>query len=126
MKNATIEFVEPTPTLRTFVIENKIVDTLVNEIRLIPNFEALRLSLDLALHICNLIEALVEENNVKANKQEIYLKCAIRLGWNKPDDEIFIKNSISFLHSSKAIKQVPFLKKLWGRIRHFLSLIKIQ
>lgn len=120
MNNTTLEFVEPTISLRKFVIESKIIDTVVNEIKLIPNYETLRLSLDLALHICNLIEALVEENGIKADKQQMYIKVAIKLGWTRPDDETFIKNSISFLHNSKSIKKVPLLKKLWGMIKHFL------
>lgn len=120
MNDTSLEFVEPTTSLRKFVIESKIIDTVVNEIKLIPNYESLRLSLDLALHICNLIEALVEENGIKAEKQQMYLRVATKLGWTRPDDETFIKNSISFLHSSKSIKKVPFLKKVWGFIKHFL------
>lgn len=124
MESSSMEYVEPSASLRNFVIESKIADVIYNEIKLIPQYESLRLSLDLALHICNLIEALVGENGIKVSKKELYHKVATRLGWTKADDTEFINNAISFLHSSKSIKQVPLLKRLWAKVKHFLRILK--
>ena len=122
----TISFVSPTPSLHSYTVVNKIVEIIANRIKDFPNHHTLRLSLDVVLFICNLIENLTYENDIKAKdqdrnfKREIALNVFKQLGWDKEDDKQFLLNSVQFLWSSGRIKKIAFWKRLWARLRHFL------
>lgn len=126
MEANSIDFVTPTPSLHSFVVVNTIVEIIVNRIKAMPNYHQLRLSLDMVLFICNMIENLVYENDIKAKdqdknfKREIALNVYKFLEWTKEDDKQFLFNSIQFLWSSGRIKKISFWKRLWSKIRHFL------
>lgn len=126
MEANTIDFVSPTPSLHSFVVINKIVEIIANRVKGIPNHHTLRLSLDIVLFICNMIENLVYENDIKAKdqernfKREIALNVFKALSWDKEDDRQFLLNSIQFLWSSGRIKKIAFWKRLWAKIRRFL------
>lgn len=126
MESNSIDFITPTPTLHSFLVTNKIVEIIVNRIKEIPNHHQLRLSLDMVLFICNMIENLVYENDVKAKdqdknfKREIALNVYKFLEWTKDDDKQFLFNSIQFLWSSGRIKKISFCKRLWSKVRRFL------
>ena len=126
MEANSIDFITPTPTLHSFLVTNKIVEIIVNRIKEIPNHHQLRLSLDMVLFICNMIENLVYENDVKAKdqdknfKREIALNVYKFLEWTKDDDKQFLFNSIQFLWSSGRIKKISFCKRLWSKVRRFL------
>lgn len=126
MEANTIDFVSQTPSLHSFVVLNKIVELIVERIKSIPNYQSLRLSLDIVLFICNMIENLTYENGIKAKdqphhfKKEIALNVYKHLDWIKDDDKQFLVNSIQFLWSSGRIKKISFLKRVWAKIRRFL------
>lgn len=126
MEADSIDFVTPTPSLHSFVVINKIVEIIANRIKALPNYQALRLSLDTVLFICNMIENLVYENGIKSKDQErnfkrdIALNVYKHLDWMKEDDKQFLLNSIQFLWSSGRIKKISFWKRLWSKLRRFL------
>ena len=117
----SIQLIKPSPNLGHFIIENNIVNTIVAEIRAIPQFESLTNSIDLVLHICNLIENLVVDNGLKSKdkkfKQNIAIKVYQLLNFQKPQDKEFLLNAIEFLHSSNQIVKVPVVKKIWSFIK---------
>jgi len=126
MEANSIDFVAPSASLHSFIVTNKIVEIIVERVKSIPSYHQLRLSLDMVLLICNMIENLVYENNIKAKSQDKNFKRDIALNvykfldWTKEDDKQFLLNSIQFLWSSGRIKKIHFLKRLWAKIRHFL------
>lgn len=126
MEANTIDFVSPTPSLHSFVVVNKIVEIISERIKAIPNYQSLRLSLDIVLLICNMIENLTHENGIKAKDQErsfkrdIALNVYKHLDWIKDDDKQFLVNSIQFLWSSGRIKKIALWKRVWAKVRRFL------
>jgi uncharacterized protein YaeQ len=126
MEANTIDFVSPTPSLHSFVVLNKIVEIIAERIKGIPNYHTLRLSLDVVLFICNMIENLTYENGIKAKdqpqsfKKDIAVNVYKHLDWVKEDDKQFLVNSIQFLWSSGRIKKISFFKRIWAKLRHFL------
>jgi hypothetical protein len=126
MESNSIDFVSQTPSLHSFVVVNKIVEIIADRIKSIPNYQSLRLSLDVVLLICNCIENLVYENGIKAKdqphhfKKDLALNVYKHLDWIKDDDKQFLVNSIQFLWSSGRIKKIPFVKRVWAKARHFL------
>lgn len=126
MESNTIDFISPTPSLHSFVVINKIVEIIAQRIKALPNYQSLRLSLDVVLLICNLIENLTYENDIKPKdqernfKREIALNVYKHLEWVKDDDKQFLLNSIQFLWSSGRIKKLVWWKRVWAKLRHFL------
>lgn len=126
MEANTIDFVSPTPSLHSFVVLNKIVEIIAERVKAIPNYHSLRLSLDVVLFICNMIENLTYENGIKAKdqpqgfKKEIAISVYRQLEWIKEDDKQFLVNSIQFLWSSGRIKKISLFKRMWAKIRRFL------
>lgn len=126
MEASILEFIKITPTLKNHIVENKIVEIIVEKVRSIPQFEKLQRNMDLVLFICDIIENLVFENNIKSKHQPRGYKLVIaqtvfeRLNWTKADDKDFLNNAVSFLHSSGRIKKVPFVKRVIAFVKHFL------
>ena len=130
MEANSVDFISPTPSLHSYVVINKIVEIVAERVRQLPAHHNLRLSLDLVLFICNMIENLCHENDIKAKdqpvnfKRDLALKVYAHLDWIKEDDKQFLLNSIQFLWSSGRIKKISFWKRVWGRLRHFLGMLK--
>lgn len=127
MEATSVDFVSTTPTLHSFVVINKIVEMIAERVKSIPNYHTLRLSLDIVLFICNLIENLVYENGIKKKdqpagfKKDIALNVYKQLDWFKEDDKQFLINSIQFLWSSGRIKKISWFKRVWAKLRRFLT-----
>lgn len=130
MEANSVDFISPTPSLHSYIVVNKIVEIIAERIKALPNYHALRLSLDLVLLICNMIENLCYENDIKAKDQSVNFKRELAtnvyrsLEWNKEDDKQFLLNSIQFLWSSGRIKKISFWKRVWGRMRNFLGMLR--
>lgn len=131
MEANSIDFISTTPSLHSFVVLNKTVEIIAERIKALPNYNSLRLSLDLVLLICNMIENLCYENDIKAKdqpanfKRDIAINVYRHLEWMKEDDKQFLLNSIQFLWSSGRIKKISFWKRVWSRLRHFLGALKV-
>ena len=124
MNVSSIDLVDKTSNLHAFFGVNSIIDIVVDEIRKIPQFERLGRSIDLVLQICQLIENLVSDNNVKGEanfKLDMAIKIFEKLGFSKPDDKEFLINSIKFLHSSKRIKKVKLIRKFWNVLKKWFG-----
>lgn len=124
----SVQFVEMNPSLKAYVAENAIVEMIVSRIKAIPNYESLRPpNMDLALLLANLIETACYDCNLTKKtkapnfKLEIGLKVLHKLDWSQPQDKDFFRNAISFLHSTKQIRKVPFHLRVWGKIKRFLG-----
>lgn len=125
MQSSTIEFVDNTSSLHSFVVINKIVELIVADIRSIPEYNKLQRSLDLVLRICLLIENLIFENNVKGQakdfKKDIAIKVFTSLGWQSAEHMDFLNQSIQFLWSSDRIKKVKLTKRVWALVKRMFQ-----
>ena len=68
MNVSSLEHVAKTKNLHSFYGINAIVDIIVTKVKEIPQFERLGRSIDLVLMICEQIENLVHDNDVKGEK----------------------------------------------------------
>ena len=123
----SLEFIGVTPTLKNHIIENKIIEIIVEKVRNIPQYDKLQRNMDLVLFICDIIENLVFENNVKSKykpkgyKLQIAQTAFDRLSWTKPEDKDFLNNAVSFLHSSGRIRKISLFKRLLAFGKRFLT-----
>jgi hypothetical protein len=99
----------------------------VEKVKNIPQYEKLQRNLDLVLLICDIIENLTFENNIKSKykpkgyKLQIALNVFERLNWSKPEDKDYLTNSINFLHSSGRIRRISFIKRVLAFGKRFLT-----
>jgi hypothetical protein len=123
----SLEFIGVTPNLKNHIIENKIIEIIVEKVRAVPQFETLKRNMDLVLFICDIIENLVFENNIKSKYKPKGYKLQIaqtifdRLSWNKPEDKDFLNNAVAFLHSSGRIRKISFVKRILAFGKRFLT-----
>jgi hypothetical protein len=60
-------------TVKTSILSTQIIEYIVNEIKLIPNYETLSQDLHLLTHICNMIENLQRSDlSPKLEKKKIF------------------------------------------------------
>src|ERR1700722_19998011 len=114
MNVSSLDNIDKTSSLHNFYGVNFIIEIIVADVKKIPQFESLRKRIDLVLLICNQIEKLVKDNNVKGDKGfklDIAIKTFARLGFNKPEDVEFITSAVNFLCSNERIKEVKLLKR---------------
>lgn len=121
MNTSTLQFVDNTSSLNSFMVINRIVELIVADIKSIPEFVKLQRSLDLVLRICNIIENLCYENEVKGQpanyKKDIAVKVFETLGWKTPEHLDFLNQSIQFLWSSDRIKRVKLSRRIWSSFK---------
>lgn len=120
MNVSSLEHVAKTEKLHSFYGVNSIIDIIVDNVKKIPQHERLGRSIDLVLHICEQIENLIKDNNVKGEKGfklDVAVKIFEKIGFIKPDDKEFLINAINFLHSSGRIKKVRLAKKAIGFLK---------
>ena len=120
MNIGTLEFVSSTPHLKSFVVLNRIVEIVVADVKSIPEYAKLQRNMDLVLRICEIIENLVYENDIKGQpkgfKKDIALKVYDKLGWSTAEHHDFLENAIMFLWSSGRIQKVKLIQRIIGWI----------
>ena len=118
----SVNLIGKSKTLNNHICVNSIIDIIVNDIKNIPQYQSLNKSIDLVLHICLLIENLVNDNNIKGEpnfKLDMAVKIYEKLGNVKPDDKEFLINSIKFLHSNGKIKKVKKVIKVFNFVKNY-------
>jgi hypothetical protein len=125
MEINALAFIQQTSTLHNYVVENKIISVIVEELNKIPDIKNLKMSLDLLLHIALMIENMTADNKLvnkpKGYKLDMLLKVFEKLGLlNREEDKQFIINGINFLHSAGKIKRLGLFKRLFAKIYNFL------
>lgn len=102
---SNLELVSITPSLalevKTNEIKTKIIDRIV-ELKLTDS--RYKLSQDVLLLVCNLLEHLVRDKKIK--KRELAVEILNGLYVLNANEKQIVENSIEFLHSNKAIKKL--------------------
>lgn len=126
MDVTNLEFISITPSLKNHLVEQKIIEIVVEKVKNIPQFEKLKMNVDLVLYVCNIIENICFSNNINSKYKPKGYKLTIaqsvfeRLGWTKQEDKDFLLNTITFLHNSKKIKTISLLKRVLAFGKRFL------
>jgi hypothetical protein len=102
---SNLELVSITPSLalevKTNEIKTKIIERIV-ELKLTDS--KYKLSQDVLLLVCNLLEHLVRDKKIK--KKELAVEILNGLYVLNANEKQIVENSIEFLHSNKAIKKL--------------------
>jgi hypothetical protein len=94
----------------------QISDIILERLKVVPDLETQKLSLELISFICNLIEYYAK-HKYKINKEGLFLFTIKRVVSLSEEEEKLIKDGISYLHTNKLIKSVSKL----SYISHYLK-----
>lgn len=110
-------------TIKTSILSSQIIEYIVNEIKLIPNYETLSSDLHLLTHICNMIENLQRSDlSPKLDKKEIFLEIIKQLFPElTTENHIFISNFVDFICSNNLVKRVSNFSKVYSVLKKNLS-----
>jgi hypothetical protein len=110
-------------TIKTSILSAQIIEYIVNEIKLIPNFDTLSNDLHLLTHICNMIENLQRSDlSPKLNKKEVFLDIVKHLFPNLTvENQVFIDNFVDFIVSNGLVKKVSNFSNVYNYIKKNLS-----
>lgn len=101
----SLELISITPNLAIEIKQNEIKTKIIarlTELKLIdPKY---KLSTDVLLLVCNLLEHLVKDK--KLNKKQLLLEIFVSIFNIQAQDRVQIESQIEFLHSNKAIKKL--------------------
>ena len=103
-------------TLKSFSDENFVVEAIVADTKLIPNYNLLRVDFELIRRICCLIENMIvdnSKNNPKISKKDVCIKVFRELFPNLTSEEVNLCDKhIEYLWNNNKIKAIPIIKKI--------------
>lgn len=130
MEHSSLDLIPNSPNLQSSINENIIIEHIVKKIQSIPQYQKLQKSIDIILYLCNAIETLAYElqlKKAKGFKKDLAIEIFDRLGWSNAQDKEFLINTIEHLHSTNRIEKVKAIKKAkYYLTNFFLSMVKIK
>lgn len=114
----SLDIVLPQRSLSQHIITNSLVQSLVTKIRMMPNYENLKGSIELILYCCNAVENLhtqyqpkkSTDKQQKIDKKELVVNCLCQVFQLTTEEQAQIKNHIQFLYDIGKIKKLTFFK----------------
>jgi hypothetical protein len=97
--------------LKTLGLEKKLFDTINERIHELPEYNTLRLNVELILLVCNLVENGYSKD-IKKNKKELVVKILNEIFQYNNTEVKQLDETIQFLFDTGKIKKVMFIKKL--------------
>jgi hypothetical protein len=109
-------------SVKTSILSSQIIEFVVLEIKLIPNFENMARDLNLAHHICMMIENLERRDlDPKLNKKQLFLDIVKQLF---PDftvvELLLLDNFVDFICASKLVNKISTVLKVLGSVKNIL------
>jgi len=103
-----LEIISITPTLALEVKTNQIKERIIKRIDELKLTDMkYKLSQDIILLVCNMVEHLVSKNkDKKVNKKQLVVEIMTGIYALNPNEKALVENSIEFLHSNRAIKKL--------------------
>jgi hypothetical protein len=101
-------------------LEKRLIQILEEKVKSLPSYEELRLNPELVLLCCNLIENGCERKD-QVEKKTLCINVLHSIFNYTNQEKKQIDDTIEFLHSTKKIKRIPFVKKL---IYYIIDIIK--
>lgn len=122
MDTSALDAVELNPRLKSRLIDEQLITLIVDKLQSkFPALERSKTDVELVIYLCNLIENICFDNNIKTKEKPDYklnlaLSIFTRLNFSKPEDKQFLIDTIHSIHNLGLIKKIPFLKKVRASI----------
>lgn len=103
-------------SFKNHYVENIMIKQVIDEVKLIPNYQVLKSDVDMIIRICLIIEQVFVKHNLKKrNKKEVFFQIYTQIFTNVTEqDKVLISNVIDNLHADGR-----FELKLNGKVKKF-------
>ena len=121
MENPPLPDIQFKNSAQSFALENTLIKTIVDKIKLIPLFDQLKHDIEITEHVCNLVENSItkNKNSKPIDKKQLVIKIMTQLfNLNTDADKKIVEQHIDYLINNNLIKKIPLSTKL-------LNLLKI-
>lgn len=114
-------------SLKTHIHAENVLASILKMVVLIPNLSSLKLDIELTLHICKLIEALMFKSKEKIDKKQLLIDIIGTLFPDLTDDEKkIVESQVQFVFNNKMIKVAKsFFSRLFS-FEKFLYKVVMQ
>lgn len=118
LKTGNLPKLKLSKTAKSTILSNEIKTFIVNDIKLIPNFETMNTDLELVKHICNMVEELNrKEVDPKIDKKAIVLDVLkILFPDLSVDQTMMIDAFIDFICQNDMVSKLSSVSKFVGSI----------
>ena len=123
LKTGNLPKLKLSKTAKSTILSNEIKTFIVNDIKLIPNFETMNTDLELVKHICNMVEELNrKEVDPKIDKKAIVLDVLkILFPDLSVDQTMMIDAFIDFICQNDMVSKLSSVSKFVGSITKKIS-----
>jgi hypothetical protein len=110
-------------TAKTTILTQQIIEFIVNEVKVIPNFQTMSTDLHLMHHICNVIENLERKDlEPKLDKKALFLDIVKQLFTDLNTNQLsFLDNFADFICASNLIAKVTTMQKVHQLVKKKLA-----
>ena len=110
-------------TAKTTILTQQIIEFIVNEVKVIPNFQTMSTDLHLMHHICNVIENLERKDlEPKLDKKALFLDIVKQLFPDLNTNQLsFLDNFADFICASNLIAKVTTMQKVHQLVKKNLA-----
>ena len=105
---------------RNIILENTLIKTIVDKVRLIPLFDQLKNDIELTEHVCNLVENSItgNKNSKPIDKKALVIKIMSQLfNLNSEQEKNVINQHIDYLINNGMIQKIPLSTKILNSLR---------
>ena len=105
----------------TFALENTLIQSIVNKIKLIPQFDQLKNDIEITEHVCNLVENSVTNNkdSKPINKKQLVIKIMSSLfNLNNDADKKIVDQQIDYLFNNNMIQKISLSSKIYRFLKN--------
>ena len=110
-------------TAKSIILSNEIKTFIINDIKLIPNYETMKTDLELVKHICNMVEELNKKKvDPKIDKKAIVLDVLkILFPELSVEQTMMIDTFIDFICQNDLISKISSVSKFVGSLKKISS-----
>jgi hypothetical protein len=109
-------------SFQAFAVENSLIKTIVDNIKLIPLYEQLKNDIEITEHVCNLVENIIINNKSSKpiDKKQLVIKIMAQLfNLNSEADRKIIDQQIDYLINNKMIKKISLGSKILKSVKSY-------
>ena len=123
LKTTNLPKLKLSKTAKSTILSNEIKTFIINDIKLIPNYETMKTDLELVKHICNMVEELNKKKvDPKIDKKAIVLDVLkILFPELSVEQTMMIDTFIDFICQNDLISKISSVSKFVGSLKKISS-----
>lgn len=121
LKTTNLPKLKLSKTAKSTILTNEMKNFIINDIKMIPNYETMKTDLELVKHLCSMVEELNrKELDPKIDKKSIVLDVLkILFPDLSVEQTMFMDTFIDFICQNDLISKVSTVSKVVGSLKNF-------